>query len=115
MTDNSNILALMMQNDLCLKEGQSYYITNHLVLNPNSIDLKADEVLFIIKIKIIATDDFILDYHSATESRKIDEVIIQPEIIEKDIVTRHKGSIYFRISNNDDFEVSYVKLKIVDE
>ena len=113
MIDNNNILAMMMQNDLPLDENQGCIITHHTEKSPGRIDLKTDEVAFIHDIVVNASKDFWLEYHSATESRLIEEKLSENTTKKFITLTRHKGSIYFTASGDFEYQVSYVKLKTI--
>ena len=86
----ATVLDYMMQNDLL--DHKKYMVSHHLVENPQRIDIRTDEVVYIDKITINPSAwPFWLEFHSGTESR-----LIKTEKYEQ--ITRHKGNIYF--SNN---------------
>ena len=99
------ILKYMIENDL--KDNQEYTISNHLEESPGKINVKADEVIYIDKIAINPLNSiFFLEFHSATDSR-----IIRTENCE--LISRHKGHIYFLSKEIEKYTVSYIKLKII--
>lgn len=110
MIINDSLLQLMLREDMT---GNEMHISHRQVKNPARIELQADEIVYVAGIKVFATKSYSLDFYSATESRLIQQEVRQPEIIEHRIVSRHKGSIHFRINTEDDFEVNYVRLKII--
>jgi len=113
MTEQGTLLALMIENELKKHQGFSYFISNHLFNGPKSIKLESDEIAFVTFIRIEASSDFVFNYSSATESRKIDRIITTSTIVENNIITKHHSGIKFNISNSDKYQVSIVKLKII--
>jgi hypothetical protein len=100
-----SVLQHMIKQDS--KDFPSSLVSHHKVENPYRIDVKADEVVYIDRIELIETGTGAwLEFHSATESR-----IVQDSIFAQ--VTRHKGSIHFSHKQVDKFSVSYVKLKLI--
>jgi len=107
------LIKLMIENEL--KEIKSpVSISNHHYSSPNKIKLDADEMGFISMIKVDAQSDFVLKYHSATESRTIEKLVPIPKEIENNLVTKHVSTINFEIDNGDSFEVSIIKLKTIN-
>lgn len=111
MTVINQILETMIQNEL--GDNQAFVITHHQAESPHRIDVARDETVFIHKISIEVSANFWLEFHSATESRLIEKQVVNPETITDEIITRHKGSVYFSKSAPFSYELSYVKLKIV--
>ena len=102
-----------MMMDMELDENQAFVISHHQEENPVRIDVAADETVFIHKISMEVSANFWLEFHSATDSRLIEKRVSSPETIINEIISRHKGNIYFSQSSSFSYEVSYVKLKIV--
>ncbi len=101
----ATVLDYMIQNDLL--DHKKYMVSHHLVENPQRIDVKTDEVVYIDKITIIpSASPFWLEFHSATESR-----LIETENYEQ--ITRHKGNVYFSYSNVNTLKISYIRLKLI--
>jgi hypothetical protein len=111
MKDYQNIVDLMMKNDLA--EARAFVVSNHLENSPGRIDVKADEVVYIIEITMDLAIDSWLEFHSATESRLIQKIVPVPVKEKVEMITRHKGSVYFSKSSNFNYDVTYVKLKIL--
>lgn len=111
MYNTSGILEVMMSPDF--RACQDYMVTHHQVSNPGRIDVRQDEVVFIHNIEIDSRKDYWLEYHSATESRFIEGSPELPEKVLDQIVTRHKGNVYFTLSGEYNYKVYYVKLKII--
>ena len=107
----NNILDVMMKNDLVDK--RAFVVSHHQVKSPGKIDVKTDEVVYITEITLDLTVNSWLEFHSATESRLIEKTVPVPAKEIFDIVTRHKGNIYFSKSSNFNFDVTFVKLKII--
>lgn len=107
----NQILEAMIQNEL--GDNQAFVISHHQADSPHRIDVARDETIFIHKINIEVSANFWLEFHSATESRLIEKQVVNPETIIDEIITRHKGSVYFTQSFPFSYEVNYVKLKIV--
>ena len=105
------ILDFMIKNEL--GKNQEYVISHNQVKNPKRIDVKCDETVFIIETKIDSKIAFWLEYHSAIESRMIVEKKKPTDIITNEIITKHKGNIYFSQSSPFEYTVTYVKLKII--
>ena len=103
----------MIDNELEKHEGVPVSISNYQFDSPNTIKLKADEIAFITFIKINATANLRFSYSSATESRVIEKSITTPIIVESNIITKHLSSIKFSISNNDEYTVSVVIIKLI--
>ena len=107
------LLTYMINKEL---EGYDYkdiILTEHKTLSPGRIHTAADETVFITNVMLDVKDDFTLSYYSATESRVITNTVSKKEKIEDNIITRHKGTVYFDIDTDDNYEVSYVKLKLI--
>ncbi len=103
----ATVLDYMIQNDLL--DHKKYMVSHHLVENPQRIDVRTDEVVYIDKITINpSASPFWLEFHSGTESR-----LIETENYEQ--ITRHKGHIYFSNNNVDEYKVSYIKLKLIKD
>ena len=101
----STVLDYMIQNDLL--DHKKYMVSHHLVTSPKRIDVAQDEVIYIDRIKLGKTSSpFWLEFHSVSESRIV-------EIKNYEQITRHKGHIYFSNSNVQEYQVSFVKLKII--
>lgn len=111
MNVTDSILNTMIQNEL--GKNQAFVVSHHQAESPRRIDVARDETAFIHKISIEVSANFWLEFHSATESRLIEKQVVNPETITDEIVTRHKGSVYFSQSAPFSYEVSYVKLKII--
>jgi hypothetical protein len=111
MKDFQPIVDLMMKNDLA--DAKAFVVSNHQQRNPERIDVKADEVVYISDILFDLAIDSWLEFHSATESRIIEKVV--PVALKENVemITRHKGNIYFSKSSNFNFDVTFVKLKII--
>ena len=103
----------MIENEMGKQKDLQIEISNHFFDSPKIIKLQADEIAFITFIKINATSNFIFNYSSTTESRKIEKTMAAPMIIENNIITKHLSSIKFEISNSDKYEVSIVKIKFI--
>ena len=73
--------------------------------------MKNDETVFIIEIKIVSNRSFWLEYHSATESRMIEENRTSRRGMITEIITKHKGNIYFSQSSPFNYTITYVNLK----
>ena len=100
------VLKYMIDNDLL--DHKKYMVSHHLIENPNRIDVMADEVVYIDKISINSLpSQGWLEFHSATDSR-----IVEQNNYEQ--ITRHKGHIYFSSKNVSSYQVSYVKLKLIE-
>jgi len=110
MVEN-NILDVMIKNDLV--NNRFFVVSHHQVKSPFRIDVKADEVVYITEIILDLTVDSWLEFHSATESRLIDKIVSAQVKELFNVVTRHKGNIYFSRSSNFNFDVNFVKLKIL--
>ena len=106
-----SILDFMIKNEL--GNNQEYLISHNQVKNPKRIDVKRDETAFIIETKIDSKIAFWLEYHSAIESRMIVKKNNPTDIVTTEIITKHKGNIYFSQSSTFDYKISYVKIKIV--
>ncbi|PLX06015.1 MAG: hypothetical protein C0596_16105 [Marinilabiliales bacterium] len=111
MRTTESILKSMIENEL--GENRAYVISHHQAENPNRIDVARDETVFIHNISVQASIDFWLEFHSATDSRLIEKQLSSSQLIEDDIISRHKGSINFSQSHAFDYKVQYVKIKIV--
>ncbi len=99
------ILKYLIDNDLL--DHKKYMVSHHIVENPNRIDVKPNDVVYIDKITINPdSSTFWLEFHSATDSR-----IVQSGNYEQ--ITRHKGNIYFNTRHIKKFRVSFVKLKLI--
>jgi len=99
------ILQHMIKSDS--KDCKETVISHHKVDNPYRIDVKSDEVIYIDKVFIKKTAQGAwLEFHSATESRTIQEESYNQ-------ITRHKGTVNFSHKNIDQFSVSYVKLRLI--
>lgn len=107
----NGILETMIQNEL--GENQEFVISHHQAENPSRIDVARDEVVFIHKISIEVSADFWLEFHSATESRLIEKQVSVLQKIDDEIITRHKGNVNFSQSASFDYQVHYVKIKII--
>lgn len=106
-----SILETMIQNEL--DENQAFVVSHHQAESPHRIDVARDETVFIHKISIEVSAGFWLEFHSSTESRLIERQVSSNQIIVDEIVTRHKGSVYFSQSNPFSYQINYVKLKII--
>lgn len=113
MTEQGALIKFMIEYELKRNENELISISNHEFFNPKEIKVEADEIAFISFVKIYASSDFIFKYSSATESRKIEKTITILTLIESNIVTKHLSTIKLNISNNDDYQVSVVKLKFI--
>ena len=101
----ASVLDYMIQNDLL--DHKKHMVSHHLVKNPNRIDVKANEVVYIDKITINSLpSQGWLEFHSATESRLVDVKNFEQ-------ITRHKGRVYFSNNEVDNYTVSFVKLKLI--
>lgn len=109
--NESNPLEVMIKNDLV--DNRVFVVSHHQVKSPARIDVKADEVVYITEIILDLAVDSWLEFHSATESRLIEKTVSAPAKEIFNIVTRHKGNIYFSRSSNFNFDVNFVKLKII--
>ena len=113
MTEQGALLQLMIKNEMKKHKGFPFSISNHLFDSPKLIKLDPGEVVLISFISVDANSDFILNYYSADEVRKIERVIAAQTIVEENIISQHHSSISFNMSNNDKYQVSIVKLKII--
>lgn len=111
MNIQNDILNTMIQNEL--GENRAFEITHHQAENPERIDVARDETLFVHKTEITASVDFWLEYHSGTQSRLISKSISALQTITDELISRHKGSVYFHSSHSFDYKISYIKLKII--
>ncbi len=109
--EENNILNVMIKNDLA--DNRAFVVSHHQVKSPSRIDVKADEVIYITEIILDLVVDSWLEFHSATESRLIEKIVPVPVKEIFNVVTRHKGNIYFSRSSNFSFDVNFVKLKIL--
>jgi hypothetical protein len=105
MMSTDTILQHMIDSDT--RDCKDYVITHHKEDNPYRIDLKSDEVVYIesVLIKEMAQGAW-LEFHSATESRTIQEESYNQ-------LTRHKGAINFTQKDISLFSVSYIRLKLI--
>ena len=94
----------MIDNDLL--DHKKYMVSHHLVENPDRIDVMADEVVYIDKLTIKKDTNGFVEFHSASDSR-----IVEEENYEQ--ITRHKGHIYFSKKRVSNYKVSFVKLKLI--
>jgi len=113
MKEQGALLKLMIENEMEKQRNLQTEISNHLLDSPKTIKLQADEIAFITFIKIEATVNFVLNYSSTTESRKIEKAMAAPMTIENNIITKHLSSIKFDMSNSDKYEVSVVIVKFI--
>ncbi|HBS88090.1 MAG: hypothetical protein A2W91_05555 [Bacteroidetes bacterium GWF2_38_335] len=111
MKTPDNILEKMIENEL--GENRAFSISHHFEDNPKRIDVKRDETVFVTNIKIVVSANFWLEYHSAIESRLVEKQVNNTETIFYEIITKHKGNVYFTKSHNFEYQVSYTKLKII--
>jgi hypothetical protein len=111
MSSQISILTKMMESDI--RKCDNYDISHHTAENPARIPLMRDEIIYIHKIEIQASTNFWFEFHSASESRLLEYSLSALTDISNDIVTRHKGSVYFSQSTPISFVVYYVKLKIL--
>ena len=109
--EENNILDVMIKNDLV--DNRAFVVSHHQVKSPGRIDVKADEVVYLTEITLDLAVDSWLEFHSATESRLIEKTVPAPAKELFNIVTRHKGNIYFSRSSNFSFDVNFIKLKIL--
>lgn len=96
-----------------IESCQDHLVSHHEVSNPGRIDVGQDEIVYIHCIEVSPNGEFWLEYHSATESRLMEGSAIKPDSMESEIVTRHKGNVYFTKSSEYTFKAYYVKLKII--
>jgi len=113
MTEQGDLLVLMIKNELKKKPELAVSISNHLYDTPKEIKFEADEIVFVSFIKIQATSDFEFEFKSGTERRIIAKTMAAPMTIENNLVTKHLNNIKFSMSNTDKYEVSIVKLKFI--
>jgi hypothetical protein len=113
MTEQGALLQLMIKNEMKKQRGFQFSISNHVYDSPKTIKLMPDEIVFISFIAIDANTNFTMNYYSADEVRTIQRVITNQTIIEENIISKHKSSITFNMSNSDNYRVSIVKLKII--
>ena len=113
MTEQGALLKLMIEKEMEKQKDLQTEISNHLFDSPKTIKLEADEIAFISFIRIEASSNFVLNYSSTTESRKIEKTMAAPMIIENNIITKHLSSIKFEMSNSDKYQVSVVKIKFI--
>lgn len=111
MKDYKTIVEMLITNDL--KDIKGFVISHLIEKNPERINVCADEVVYITDITMDLTISSWLEYHSATESRIIEKTIIAPSIEIDETITRHRGNVYFSKSSNFNFNVHFVKLKII--
>ena len=99
------ILQHMIDSDT--KDCKDSVVSHHKVDNPYRIDVKSDEVVYIdsVLIKEMAQGAW-LEFHSATESRLIEEESYHQ-------ITRHKGTVNFSHKEIEKFSVSYIRLKLI--
>ena len=113
MTEQGALLKLMIEKEMEKQKDLQTEISNHLFDSPKTIKLEADEIAFISFIRIEASSNFVLNYSSTTESRKIEKAMAAPMIIENNIITKHLSSIKFDMSNSDKYQVSVVIVKFI--
>jgi len=111
MSINTDILKKVMEADI--RNIENYSITHHSENTPTRIQVMRDEILYIHQIEIQANASFWFEFHSATDSRLFKYTMVSPEIVNIEVVTRHKGNINFSQSTPVTFIVHYVKLKIL--
>jgi hypothetical protein len=111
MSLQSGILEKMMEADI--RNSESFEISHHTADSPLRIPVMRDEILYIHQIEMQASANFWFEFHSASESRLLEYSLTAPTQINSDIVTRHKGSVYFSQSTPVTYVVHYVKLKIL--
>jgi len=111
MTAINSILENMIKNELSNKDV--FVVSHHCSENPQRIDIARDETAFIYSIFIEANSDFWLEFHSATASRFIEKQTSTLQVFTDEIISRHKGNIYFSSSAPFNFKVNYVKIKII--
>ena len=111
MNGQATILDFMIKNEL--GKNQEYLISHNQLKSPKRIDVKRDETVFILKSEVSSKKDFWLEFHSATESRMIEEKAVKKGIYTNEIITKHKGNIYFSQSAKFDYTITYVKIKTI--
>ncbi len=113
MTEQGALLKFMIENEMEKQKDLQIEVSNHLFDSPKTIKLEADEIAFISFIRIEASSNFVLNYNSTIESRKIEKTMAAPIIIENNIITKHLSSIKFDMSNSDKYQVSVVIVKFI--
>lgn len=99
------ILQKMIDSDT--KGYEDYVISHHKIDNPYRIDVKTDEIIYIDKLGITEKNQgFWLEFHSATDSRTIQEENYNQ-------ITRHKGTVNFSHKEVIHFWVSYIRLSLI--
>lgn len=113
MIFNTDLLSLMIQKDLT--DVKLYEITNYSAVRPDKINLSHNEILFIINIHFAEYNHLSwLEIHSATESRLIENKLQIEGPFDSNIISRHKGHVYFNTNDYINFQVNYCKLKIIE-
>lgn len=111
MSAEQTILTTMIKAEMKANKTYRFVFMDHTLESPSKIVLEPDETAFIRWIQVEATKAFTLDFHSATESRKISRTLNNPQTIDYCIITRHKGTIYFNMSTADTYRVVYTIIK----